>query len=73
MKYSPSPSVGGERKRLPEIQKKEERLQIVQIAMIGQNRVPERDFEALRGAESTKMTCRSPSDGAYALGRGLKR
>ena len=62
MKYSPSPWAGGGREGLPEREKKQERLQILQIAMIGQNRVPEKDFEALRGAESMKMTCRSVWD-----------
>ena len=62
MKYSPSPWAGGGREGLPEKEKKQERLQILQIAMIGQNRVPEKDFEALRGAESMKMTCRSVWD-----------
>ena len=47
---------------MPEKEKKQERLQILQIAMIGQNRVPEKDFEALRGAESMKMRCRSVWD-----------
>ena len=62
MKYSPSPWVGGDRERLPGKEKKEERLQIVQIAMIGQNRVPERDFGPLRGADLMKMRCRSGWD-----------
>ena len=62
MKYSFSPWVGGERESLAEKEKKQERLQILQIAMIGQNRVPEKDFEALRGAESMKMRCRSVWD-----------
>ena len=47
---------------MPEKEKKQERLQILQIAMIGQNRVPEKDFEAFRGAESMKMRCRSVWD-----------
>ena len=62
MKYSPSPWVGGGREGLPEKEKKQERLQVLQIAMIGQNRVPEKDFEALRGADSMKMRCRSVWD-----------
>ena len=62
MKYSLSPWVGGGRESLPEKEKKEERLQILQIVMIGQNRVPEKDFEAFRGAELMKMTCRSVWD-----------
>ena len=62
MKYSHRPWVGGGREGLPEKEKKQERLQILQIAMIGQNRVPDRDFEAFRGAESMKMTCRSVWD-----------
>ena len=53
---------------MPEKEKKQERLQILQIAMIGQNRVPEKDFEALRGAELMKMRCRSVWD----TSRGLK-
>ena len=62
MKYSHRPWVGGGREGLPEREKKQERLQILQIAMIGQNRVPEKDFEALRGAELMKMRCRSVWD-----------
>ena len=54
MKYSLRPWVGGGRESLPEKQKKEETSQILQIAVFGQNRVPDRDFEALRGAESMK-------------------
>ena len=47
---------------MPEKEKKQERLQILQIAMFGQKRVPEKDFEALRGAESMKMRRRSVWD-----------
>ena len=36
---------------MPE-KEKEERLQILQIAICRQSRVPDRDFEALRGAKS---------------------
>ncbi len=68
MKYSLSPWVGGGRERLPEKEKREETLQILQIAISGQNRVPERDFGALRGAESMKTRCRSVWD----TSRGLK-
>ena len=62
MKYSLSPWVGGGRERLPEKEKKQERLEILQIAIFGQNRVPDRDFEALRGAESMKIRCQSVWD-----------
>ena len=65
MKYSHRPWVGGGREGLPEREKKQERLQILQIAMIGQNRVPDRDFEALRGAESMKMRCQSVWDHSW--------
>ena len=68
MKYSPRPALGGDRERLPEKEKKEERLQILQLAIFGQNQVPEKDFEAFRGAESMKMKCRSVWD----TSRGLK-
>ena len=68
MKYSPSPWLGGDRERLPGKEKREETLQILQITMFGQNRVPDRDFEAFRGAESMKMKCRSVWDHS----RGLK-
>ena len=68
MKYSHRPWAGGGREGLPEKEKKQERLQILQITMIGQKRVPEKDFEALRGAESMKMRCRSVWDHS----RGLK-
>ena len=59
MKYSLSPWVGGGREKLPEKEKREETLQILQIVMFGQNRVLDRDFEAFRGAELMKMRCRS--------------
>ena len=62
MKYSLSPWQGGGRESLPEREEKQERLQILQIAIFGQNRVPEKDFGALRGAESMKMRCRSVWD-----------
>ena len=59
MKYSLRPWLGGGRESLPEREKKQENST---IAMIGQNRVPEKDFEALRGAELMKITCRSVWD-----------
>ena len=62
MKYSPSPWVGGGRGRLPGKEKREETSQFLQMTMIGQNWVPEKDFEAFRGANSIKMTCRSVWD-----------
>ena len=68
MKYSFSPWPGSGLKSLPEKEKKPERLQILQIAIFGQNWVPEKDFEVSRGAESTKMRCRSVWDHS----RGIK-
>ena len=62
MKYSLSLWLGGGRERLPGKEKQEETSQTLQIAIFGQNRVPEKDFEALRGAELTKMRCRSVWD-----------
>ena len=62
MKYSHRPWAGGGREVLPEKEKKQERLQILQITIFRQNRVPDRDFEAMRGAESMKMKCRSVWD-----------
>ena len=53
---------------MPEKEEKQQRLQILQMTMIRQNRVPDRDFEAFRGAESMKMTCQSVWD----TSRGLK-
>ena len=53
---------------MPEKEEKQERLQILQMTMIRQNRVPDRDFEALRGAELMKMRCRS----VWYHSRGLK-
>ena len=58
MKYSHRPWVGCGREGLPEKGKKQDRLEILQIAIFGQNRVPDRDFEALRGAESMKFFLR---------------
>ena len=62
MKYSLSPWVGGGREGLPEKEKKQERLEILQMTMIRQNRVPDRDCEAFMGAELMKMKCRSVWD-----------
>ena len=47
---------------MPEKEEKQERLQILQMTMIRQKWVPERDFEVSRGAEPMKMTCRSVWD-----------
>ena len=52
---------------MPEKEEKQERLQILQMTMIRQNRVPDRDFEALRGAELMKMRCRSVWDTSLGL------
>ena len=50
---------------LPRNEKREETLKILQITGFHQKRVPERDFEALKGAKIMKMRCRSVWDHSW--------
>ena len=49
-------------------ERREGKLEVLQIGTLGLKRVLEKGFEALRGAESMKMRCRSVWD----TSRGLK-